>query len=58
MIWPNGYLEPNDYAYSHALENTRDWPKEQSEPWITDEQGKSHQELREAERRVVRLAQQ
>jgi len=39
MIWPNGYLEPNDYAYSHALENNRDWPKEQFEPWITEEQG-------------------
>jgi len=39
MIWPNGYLEPNDYEYSHALENSRDWPKEQSEPWITHEQG-------------------
>ena len=39
MIWPHGYLEPNDYEYSHALENSRDWPKEQSEPWITEEQG-------------------
>jgi type 1 glutamine amidotransferase len=39
MIWPNGYLEPNDYEYSHALENNRDWPEEQSEPWITEEQG-------------------
>jgi type 1 glutamine amidotransferase len=41
MIWPNGYLEPNDYEYSHALENDREWPKEQSEPWITEEQGKA-----------------
>lgn len=32
MIWPQGYLEPNDYEYSHALENSRDWPKEQFEP--------------------------
>ncbi len=39
MIWPHGYLEPNDYEYSHALENSRDWPKEQSEPWITEEEG-------------------
>src|SRR5437867_5749806 len=31
MIWPHGYLEPNDYEYSHALENNRDWQKEQSE---------------------------
>ena len=41
MIWPNGYLEPNDYEYSHALENNRAWPKEQSEPWITEEQGRA-----------------
>jgi len=39
MIWPNGYLEPNDYEYSRALENNSDWPKEQFEPWITEEQG-------------------
>src|SRR5438093_2509490 len=39
MIWPKGYLEPNDYEYSHARENNRDWPKEKSEPWITEEQG-------------------
>jgi type 1 glutamine amidotransferase len=39
MIWPKGYLEPNDYEYSHALENNRDWPKEHPESWITEEQG-------------------
>ena len=39
MIWPHGCLEPNDYEYSHALENSSDWPKEQFEPWITEEQG-------------------
>ena len=39
MIWPNGYLEPNDYEYSHALENLKDWPREQYVPWITEEQG-------------------
>lgn len=39
MIWPNGYLEPNDYAYSHDLENLREWPKEKPEAWITAEQG-------------------
>jgi len=41
MIWPNGYLEPNDYEYSHMLENNRAWPKEQSVPWITEDQGKA-----------------
>ncbi len=39
MIWPHGYLEPNDYEYSPALESNRDWPKEQPESWITAEQG-------------------
>jgi len=41
MIWPHGYLEPNDYEYSHELENTKDWPKEQFESWITEEQGEA-----------------
>ena len=36
MIWPNGYLEPNDYEYSRVLENNREWPKEQFESWITE----------------------
>jgi len=48
MIWPNGYLEPNDYEYSHALENNRDWPKEQSVPWITEEQGRAIKDFVEA----------
>ena len=48
MIWPNGYLEPNDYEYSHALENNRDWPKEQFEPWITEEQGTAIKDFVEA----------
>ena len=41
MIWPNGYLEPNDYDYSRELENSREWPKEEFQPWITEEQGKA-----------------
>jgi type 1 glutamine amidotransferase len=41
MIWPNGYLEPNDYEYSHMLEGNRAWPKEQPEAWITEDQGKA-----------------
>ena len=48
MIWPHGYLEPNDYEYSHDLENSSDWPKEQSEPWITEEQGKAIKDFVEA----------
>ncbi len=41
MIWPGGYLEPNDYEYSRQLENTQDWPKETSQPWIREEQGQA-----------------
>lgn len=41
MIWPGGYLEPNDYEYSHELENSKDWPKETSIGWITEEQGRA-----------------
>jgi len=48
MIWPNGYLEPNDYEYSHDLENNSAWPKEQSERWITEEQGKAIKDFVEA----------
>ncbi len=45
MIWPHGYLEPNDYEYSHELENAEDWPKEEFRPWITEEQGKAIKEF-------------
>ncbi len=48
MIWPHGYLEPNDYEYSHSLENLGDWPKEQPESWITEEQGKAIKDFVEA----------
>ncbi len=48
MIWPHGYLEPNDYEYSHSLENLGDWPKEQSQPWITEEQGAAIKDFVEA----------
>lgn len=41
MIWPTGYLEPNDYVYSRELENLQEWPKETFKPWITEEQGKA-----------------
>ena len=39
LNWPDGYLEPNDYAYSWDLENRRGWPKEEYQGWITEEQG-------------------
>ncbi len=41
LSWPGGYLEPNDYDYSHFLENAGSWPQEQFVPWITEEQGRA-----------------
>lgn len=41
MIWPDGYLGPDAYPYSHELENSQDWPTETSQPWITEEQGRA-----------------
>jgi hypothetical protein len=41
MIWPDGYLEPNDYDYSRELENSGGWPNEVPQPWITQEQGRA-----------------
>jgi len=37
MIWPNGYLGPDAYAYEQGLENSL--PEAKSAPWITEEQG-------------------
>lgn len=38
MIWPNGYLGPDDYTgYAQGLEN--DFPEPKPESWITEEQG-------------------
>src|SRR6266700_7944352 len=48
MIWPQGYLEPNDYEYSHPLENSRDFPREKFESWITEEQGAAIKDFVEA----------
>lgn len=48
MTWPYGYLEPNDYEYSHALENNGDWPKEQFATWITEEEGAAIKDFVEA----------
>ena len=48
LNWPNGYLQPDDYAYSSSLENSGDWPKEQYQGWITEEQGKAIKEFVEA----------
>ena len=48
LNWPNGYLQPDDYEYSSSLENSEDWPKEQYQGWITEEQGKAIKEFVEA----------
>jgi len=37
MIWPNGYLGPDAYAYEPGLENRS--PEAESVAWITEEQG-------------------
>ena len=38
MIWPNGYLGPDDYThYARGLEN--DFPEPKPQSWITEEQG-------------------
>lgn len=47
LNWPNGYLEPNDYCYSSDLENS-DWPKEEYQGWITEQQGKAIKEFVQA----------
>ncbi len=47
LNWPNGYLEPNDYCYSSDLENP-DWPKEEYQGWITEDQGKAIKEFVQA----------
>jgi hypothetical protein len=45
LNWPNGYLEPDDYAYSSDLENSGEWPKEEYQGWITEEQGTAIKEF-------------
>ena len=38
MIWPDGYLGPDDYThYAQGLEN--DFPEAKPQSWITEEQG-------------------
>jgi type 1 glutamine amidotransferase len=41
MIWPGGYLEPNDYSYSRDLENPGNFPKPKPQGWITQEQAEA-----------------
>jgi hypothetical protein len=45
MIWPKGYLQPSGYSYSGELENPGDWPKEEPQGWITEEQGRAVKEF-------------
>jgi type 1 glutamine amidotransferase len=45
MIWPKGYLEPSGYAYARQLEDPEGWPKEEPQPWITEEQGRALKEF-------------
>ena len=48
LNWPKGYLEPDDYPYSSYLENSEEWPKEEYQGWITEEQGKAIKEFVQA----------
>ncbi|HZO99197.1 MAG TPA: ThuA domain-containing protein [Terriglobia bacterium] len=48
LNWPNGYLGPDAYPYASGLENPENWPKEQYEGWITEEQGKAIKDFVEA----------
>jgi len=48
LNWPKGYLEPDDYSYSSYLENSAEWPKEEYQGWISEEQGKAIKEFVQA----------
>ena len=48
LNWPKGYLEPDDYPYSSYLENSEEWPKEEYQGWISEEQGKAIKEFVQA----------
>ena len=48
LNWPKGYLEPDDYSYSSSLENSEEWPKEEYQGWISEEQGKAIKEFVQA----------
>ena len=48
LNWPKGYLGPDSYPYAGDLENSEDWPKEQYEGWISEEQGKAIKEFVQA----------
>jgi len=43
MIWPGGYLGPADAynGYEEFLENLADFPKEEPQNWMTEEQGEA-----------------
>ena len=48
LNWPKGYLEPDDYPYSSYLENSAEWPREEYQGWISEEQGKAIKEFVQA----------
>ena len=41
MIWPDGYLGPDQWTDAGFMENPEDFPPEKSENWITEEQGEA-----------------
>jgi len=48
MIWPRGYRGPDSYPYSGDLENAKDWPKEEFQTWVKEEQGEAVKEFVQA----------
>lgn len=45
MIWPKGYRGPDSYPYAGDLENSEDWPKEEFQTWVKEEQGQAVKEF-------------
>ena len=48
MIWPRGYRGPDSYPYSGDLEKPEDWPKEEFQTWVKEEQGEAVKEFVQA----------
>jgi type 1 glutamine amidotransferase len=45
MIWPQGYLGPDAYAYQQGFENKNDFPAAKPEPWIKEDQADAIKEF-------------
>ncbi len=45
MIWPQGYIGPDQWISAGDLENPGDFPREQPEDWLTEDQGNAVKEF-------------